>query len=60
MQTSKMSANANVIQKTKLFVAPNASIAIIVNSTVLNALLNLSPLFIIILLSAAPAKASSG
>ena len=53
MQTSKMSANANVIQKTKLFVAPNASIAIIVNSTVLNALLNLSQLFIIILLSVA-------
>ena len=55
MQASKMSANANVIQKTKLFVAPNASIAIIVNSTVLNALLNLSSLFIIILLSAAQA-----
>ena len=59
MQTSKMSANANVIQKTKLFVAPDASIAIIINSTVLNALLNLSSLFIIILLSAAGESASS-
>ena len=59
MQTSKMSANANVIQKTKLFVAPDASIAIIINSTVLNALLNLSSLFIIILLSAAVASVAN-